>query len=156
MTRWAIALFWDLWRERNNRVCRVVERDPSDILYRVRFHVSHELRFQRSFCNCTIDTIFCSWSSFPCILSFFWKKVVIRIKKKKKKKTNGMCNIYIITKYEALFSAQVVKVLLKFCFSLISDQIIFHHLSVSKHGSQVSQSHFWCQRTCDCAALIFQ
>ena len=55
-----------------------------------------------------------------------------------------MCNIYIITKYEALFSEQVVKVLLKFCFSLISDQIIFHHLSVSNHGSQVSQSHFWC------------
>ena len=46
-----------------------------------------------------------------------------------------MCNIYIITKYEALFSEQVVKVLLKFCFSLISDQIILHHLSVSKHGS---------------------
>lgn len=57
-------IMWVLWGERNSRVFRSLDRDPSETWFIVCFHVSLWASILKTFCSHSIGTIILSWRPF--------------------------------------------------------------------------------------------
>lgn len=83
------AIFWVLWGKQNVRVFRHVDRESSEVLSFVRFHVSFLASILNTFCTYIVGLNLHSWISFfvdcfflcPCVLSFFHDGSCFHLKK---------------------------------------------------------------------------